>query len=1663
MKRLYVLFLVCFFSGTVSAQVFGNEWIVFPQRYLKVKVVQDGIYRVDSTTLSNAMMAAGASLGSIDPRNLQVFHNGQEEYIWVEGETDGAFDGTDYLEFYGQRNDGAPDSSLYGGSAFQLNPYYSLYNDTAIYFITWNGSTNNRRLADPNDTNFSAYTPAQYFTNREVFKGTAGFLPGVQDGLGITDPAFIPSEGYYDNVFDFGQSAVHSLNSRNAYSGGNAAISVRVGSHSNDWNVANDNTVRIQFLSYDDSTTYDGYDVRTYNYTNIPAASLSPVSTAVTVSSINLYGAVSSGRTAVAWITLTYPHTFDMEGRARFNGFLPDNTSQSKSLVQLTNVGGSGQVRVYDLFNHHRINAVNNGSWDALVANGNGSEKPFVVNAESNVIAVTSITAVNGNGEFTDFSQFAADSVFVIITHRSLWNVAQDYRIYRSSPQGGSRNVVVADVAELYDQFGWGIGQHPLSIRRFADFMIQSYPSKPGHLLLLGKSIYGDQARMWYYADNLVPTYGYPPCDNSLTAGLNGTNWEPAIATGRIAARDSVQARWYLDKVIGYESEAPAEWMKHVLHFGGGSDPFQQSSFSSYLLGYENIIEDTLFGGTVQTYLKTSISPIQINQSDSLRQRIEDGVSIMTFFGHASGTGFDQSIDDPSTYNNVNRYPFLIANSCYAGDIHSNGVSSSEAFTLIDEKGTIGYVASVGVGVAPFLNVYSDGLYKALGKTMYGMSVGDCIRWAVVNAYSNNQTMLQKATCMEMTLQGDPSVVINSFPLPDYEITNNDVWFDQETQPDSFTVYAKITNLAKAVSDTFIVHLLRTFPGGESDTSLLQIAAPKYRDTVSFTLPVDQQRGIGLNRIRITVDYFGQVMELNENNNSTQPDIDLLLRGSAIVPVYPYDFAVIPVDTITLTASTVNAMEPVKTYRFELDTTDLFNSPFKISYTISSPGGVVKWHPNVNFTDSTVYFWRVSPDSLTAADVFVWRESSFQYITGKTGWGQDHIFQYTNDGYQYVQLDRNARHFDFVNDIKSINVKNGIYYVAIPWNENYYKINGATQHIFSCVPAAGGNGLAIAVIDPVTGIPWSYSSLTAGTMPGGYYNCVGNGQVLNAYDFFDNDTTNQGYIRDFLDSIPNGYRVLVYSQDYGWYSRPTYEPGLQQALRDIGSGQLGNGLVADSVAFIVWGTKGAAAGTATEVIGTTKSSVITLQDTLQTNWNSGFIATPVIGPAAAWGSLHWKQHGDETPDYDYVGLEVYGVSANGTETLIITYAEDSTDVYNLGSVVNVTMFPYLRLKIQMVDDTDRTPPQIDRLHVLYTPVPELAVNPQLAYNFLSPALQEGASAKLSVGIENLTPWNFTDSLLFTYWLIDADRVKHPLPSKLRAPSFNGFTWFTDTVSVNTEGYPGANELWIEVNPVGNANTQLEQHHFNNVLMVPFEVSSDNINPLLDVTFDGVHIMDGDIVSGKPGILVTLKDENQFLALNDTNDFQVFLKAPSQAVAQLMPWGPEMLFTPAMLPNNSCRIYFTPNCAEDGIYELIVQAKDRSNNQSGLIDYKISFEVINAATVTNVLNYPNPFSTSTQFVFTLTGTEVPELFTIQIMTVTGKVVREIDRDELGDLHIGRNITTYAWDGRDEFGDQLANGVYLYRVITRLGGQTIDHRESGADPYINHGWGKMYLMR
>jgi len=241
--------------------------------------------------------------------------------------------------------------------------------------------------------------------------------------------------------------------------------------------------------------------------------------------------------------------------------------------------------------------------------------------------------------------------------------------------------------------------------------------------------------------------------------------------------------------------------------------------------------------------------------------------------------------------------------------------------------------------------------------------------------------------------------------------------------------------------------------------------------------------------------------------------------------------------------------------------------------------------------------------------------------------------------------------------------------------------------------------------------------------------------------------------------------------------------------------------------------------------------------------------------------------------------------------------------------------------------------------------------------------------------------------------------------------------------------------------------------------------------LLDLTFNGKHIMNGDLIPSKSEIQISLKDENEFDIMDndsDTSLFWVYLTKPTgQQVripftdgkgTRIMQW------LPANPQNKKFRINYPAAFELDGIYTLQVQGADRNGNLSGKYEYKIQFEVVNEQQISYLMNYPNPFSTETKFVYTLTGSTPPSDVKIQILSITGKVVKEITSAELGPLSVGRNqLTEYSWDGKDEFGDQLANGVYLYRVIVKEGNEQVKHYSNQSDNYFKNDFGKMYLMR
>jgi Peptidase family C25/FlgD Ig-like domain len=127
----------------------------------------------------------------------------------------------------------------------------------------------------------------------------------------------------------------------------------------------------------------------------------------------------------------------------------------------------------------------------------------------------------------------------------------------------------------------------------------------------------------------------------------------------------------------------------------------------------------------------------------------------------------------------------------------------------------------------------------------------------------------------------------------------------------------------------------------------------------------------------------------------------------------------------------------------------------------------------------------------------------------------------------------------------------------------------------------------------------------------------------------------------------------------------------------------------------------------------------------------------------------------------------------------------------------------------------------------------------------------------------------------------------------------------------------------------------------------------------------------------------------------------------------------------------------------GKHTLQVKGWDVANNPGeGYTEFFVAED--GRAALDHVLNYPNPFTTNTAFQFehNLAG-QVMDV-QISIFTVSGRLVKTLQRSTTPDSY---RVTDIEWDGRDDYGDQLARGVYVYRV--KLRGTALDGQQVTAE--------------
>ncbi len=203
---------------------------------------------------------------------------------------------------------------------------------------------------------------------------------------------------------------------------------------------------------------------------------------------------------------------------------------------------------------------------------------------------------------------------------------------------------------------------------------------------------------------------------------------------------------------------------------------------------------------------------------------------------------------------------------------------------------------------------------------------------------------------------------------------------------------------------------------------------------------------------------------------------------------------------------------------------------------------------------------------------------------------------------------------------------------------------------------------------------------------------------------------------------------------------------------------------------------------------------------------------------------------------------------------------------------------------------------------------------------------------------------------------------------------------------------------------------------------------DNEGPQIDLYLNENTFVSGGITDETPILIAQLYDENGINTVGNGigHDLVAIIDGETGNPIVLNDY-----YTADLDSYQSGEVRYNFSSLEPGPHTLNIKVWDVNNNSS---ETTIDFVVQEKETVTldHVLNYPNPFTTYTEFYFEHNQACVDLDVQVQILTISGRLVKTISQSVQCDGFRSKGI---PWNGTDDFGDQLAKGVYIYVLRVR----------------------------
>lgn len=203
-----------------------------------------------------------------------------------------------------------------------------------------------------------------------------------------------------------------------------------------------------------------------------------------------------------------------------------------------------------------------------------------------------------------------------------------------------------------------------------------------------------------------------------------------------------------------------------------------------------------------------------------------------------------------------------------------------------------------------------------------------------------------------------------------------------------------------------------------------------------------------------------------------------------------------------------------------------------------------------------------------------------------------------------------------------------------------------------------------------------------------------------------------------------------------------------------------------------------------------------------------------------------------------------------------------------------------------------------------------------------------------------------------------------------------------------------------------------------------DAPDDKTPPLVQLFMDHEAFVSGGVTTSEPVFLAFLEDENGINTSSGIgHDIVAYLDGDERNAFVLNDY-----YETETDNFRKGKITFPMKDLEEGLHTLTFKVWDVYNN---LTTMDIQFVVAKEAgiKIEKVLNYPNPFVNYTEFWFTHNRPYESLDVQVQIMTIAGRLVKTIRQTVVSEGNLSREI---SWDGRDDFGDRIGKGVYIYKL-------------------------------